>query len=261
MKQLLFTALFLSIAITITAQDNKSSRQIRKEEKRKRIDALIKQEEEGVIAYHKQTVYGLKLTNDGYGLFFEIGRAQSVKKSMLFQFEITERKHEKEEKQNNPFGTGVPLIYGKLNFFYPVKLGVQQQILFGNKSNKNGVSISGNFGGGLALGLLRPYELEVDKAGERTFVRYETDTALFTKGPYYGGPNLSRGWKYLKVRPGLYAKTGLRFDYARLNEMVNAIEIGIAGEFYAKKIPQVLYNKERQFFFSAYVALLFGKRK
>ena len=45
----------------------------------------------------------------------------------------------------------MPFIYGKENFFYPVKLGVQQQILLGNKSNKNGVSVTANYGGGIVI--------------------------------------------------------------------------------------------------------------
>jgi len=139
---------------------------------------------------------------------------------------------------------------------------VQKQFLLGNKSNKNGVSITGNIGGGLSLGLLRAYEVEVDKNGDRVFVRYDSeDSLLFRNGPYYGGPGLSKGWDHLKLTPGLYAKPGVRFDYGKYNEMVAAIEVGVVAEFYTKKIPQMLDNKQKQFFFSAYFTVLFGKRK
>jgi hypothetical protein len=263
MKKILFILVALSFSVSLLAQRKENAKRDKKEEKRKRIDALIKQEEEGVIAYKKQTVYGAKLTSDGYGGFFEIGRGKSVKKAMLYQFEITERKHPKETKQVNPNSPiSVPLVYGKLNYMYPIKLGVQQQFLFGNKSNKNGVSVTGNIGGGLIIALLRPYEVQVEKAGQKTYVRYNSpDSLLFVNGPYYGGPSFGTGWKYLKVTPGVYIKPALRFDYGRLNEIVSALEIGVNAEFYAKKIPQMLYNKEKQFFLSAYVALLFGKRK
>ena len=262
MKKLLFVLLAISFSMAAVAQKRDDPKKAKKEEKRKRIDALIKQEEEGVIAYRKQTVYGIKLISDGYGAFFEVGRSKSVKKAMLFQFEFSERKHQKEEKQTNPSSPTAPLIYGKLNFFYPVKLGVQQQILLGNKSNKNGVSVSGNLGGGLCIGLLRPYEVEVDKGGERVFVRYDSpDSTLFINGPYYGGPNFGTGWKHLKVTPGIYIKPAVRFDYGKMNELVSAIEVGVNAEFYSKKIPQMLYNKQKQFFFSAYFALMFGRRK
>jgi hypothetical protein len=262
MKKLLFILAVLTFSTGVIAQRKEDAKRDKKEEKRKRIDALIKQEEEGVIAYKKQTAYGVKLISDGYGFFYEVGRAKSVKKSMLYQFEISERKNPKEEKQSNPLSPSAPLIYGKLNYFYPIKLGVQQQMLLGNKSNKNGVSVTGNLGGGLIVGLLRAYEVEVDKAGTQTFVRYDSpDSLLFVNGPYYGGPNFGTGWKNLKVTPGVYIKPAVRFDYGKLNELVSAIEVGVSAEFYAKKIPQMLYNKQKQFFFSAYFALMFGKRK
>jgi hypothetical protein len=75
------------------------------------------------------------------------------------------------------------------------------------------------------------------------------------------GPGLGKGWNHLKLTPGLYVKPGLRFDYGRYNDLLTAIEVGVTAEFYSKKIPQMISNKERQFFFSAYFALMFGKRK
>jgi hypothetical protein len=265
MKQVLILLTLFTFSFAAFAQENKRPvKKSRKEAKRNKINAQIKAEEEGVIAYKKHYAFGVKLTSDGYGFSFEKGYAKSVKKATIFQFEISERKHQKEEKQTNPNPavSTSPLIFGKINYFYPVKLGVQKQFLFGNKSNKNGVSITGNIGGGLSLGLLRPYELEVEKNGKRKFIRYDSeDSLLFKNGPYYGGPTLSRGWNHLKFTPGLYVKPGLRFDYGRYNDMVSAIEVGLAAEFYAKKIPQMFDNKQKQFFFSAYFTVLFGKRK
>lgn len=135
-------------------------------------------------------------------------------------------------------------------------------MLFGNKSNKNGVSITGNFGGGLSLGLLRPYLLEVDKAGKPTFVGYDSpDSSLFLNGPYYSGPGLNKGWKDVTVTPGAYIKTALRFDYGTYNEIVSALEVGLVADFYSKRIPVMVHEKHKQFFFTGYVSLLFGRRK
>jgi len=261
-KSLLVLSIFLSAASVVLAQEDENKKS-KKELRRERINAIAKQEEEGVIKYKKHTVFGGKLTSDGYGGFIEIGRAQSISKALLFQLEITERKHETEEKTQYNFATTAPIIYAKRNFFYPVKLGVQQQFLLGNKGNKNGVSVTGNAGGGLIVGLLRPYSIEVrDSSDRRKFVTYESDPALFlnTDG-FIGGPGLGKGWSNLKVTPGAYLKPSLRFDYGKYNEMVNALEVGVIAEFYSKKIPQMLYAKEKQFFFSAYIAIMFGKRK
>jgi hypothetical protein len=253
---LLFTA---AIILPAMAQQPKKSK---KAERRQRIDALIKQEEEGVIAYRKHTAYGVKLTSDGYGAFLEIGRARSIRKGILYQLEITERKHPKEDKAID-VTTGVLVTYGKQNFVYPIRLGAQFQYLLGNKSNKNGVSVSANAGGGLSIALLRPYLLEVeDGTGRLRYVGYDSpDSVLFLNGPYNRNPGLGTGWKNMKVSPGAYAKAALRFDYGRYNEVVTALEVGVMAEFYGKKIPQMVYEKQRNLFLSAYISIMFGRRK
>ena len=268
MRRIFFILLAVVATSSSVAQETK---QDKKEERRKRVNAMIKEEEEGVIAYRRHTIFGLKLLNDGYGAFMEIGRAQSINKALLFQLDISERKHPKEDKETDPQYPGPEIIYGKINFFYPVKLGVQQQILLGNKSNKNGVSVTGNFGGGISLGLLRPYFLEVDDTTKmpygRKFIRYESgDSSLFVNNGSLlalkaTGPGFGKGWGNLKLTPGLYAKAAVRFDYGRYNEVVSAIEVGLTAEYYAKKIPQLVFTKQQSAFLSAYVSIMFGKRK
>ncbi|MEN9498006.1 MAG: hypothetical protein RL750_905, partial [Bacteroidota bacterium] len=76
-----------------------------------------------------------------------------------------------------------------------------------------------------------------------------------------GGGGLGKGWNEMKIRPGLFARTALRFDYGRFNEAVSGIELGITGEFYANKIAVMAGPNDRNFFFQGYIALLFGRRK
>jgi hypothetical protein len=261
-KNLLF--LFLTGMFFVSqAQDSTVVFKSKREKRNERIKAIIKQEEEGVLRYTRHFASGIKLTNDGYGGFVEVGRARNVNASLLFQLEITERKHVKEEKLQNDYSPTAPVIYGKINYFYPVKLGAQYQLLLGNKGNKNGVCVTSNFGGGLSMALLRPYLVQVDKGGGvYEFVGYNSpDSNYFINGPIIGGPGLSKGWSGLKVTPGLYAKAAVRFDYGKYNEMVNAIEIGGTFEYYFKKIQQMIVVKQYSYFLGAYVGIVFGKRK
>ena len=263
MKHLFFLMISIGFFMTTFGQEISTNKKTHRQEKQQRIDAIVKQEEEGVLKFKKHFVSGFKLTNDGAGGFLEYAKAQTKTKSLLFQFEFTERKHVKEEKLQNEFASSSPVIYGKINYFYPVKLGVQKQYLLGNKSNKNGVSVTANFGGGFSLGLLRPYLVEVDKGnGVYEFVGYNSpDSNYFLNGPILGGPSLSNGWNKLKIIPGFYLKPAVRFDYGKYNEMVSAIEIGATAEYYFKKIQQMINVKQHQFFLGAYVALIFGRRK
>ncbi|HSV10490.1 MAG TPA: hypothetical protein VLI68_06970 [Hanamia sp.] len=255
----IFFILIITIISTHTYAQN--ARNARQERRRAQVNEMIKQQEEGVIAYKKSFAFGAKLINDGYGVFFELGRAKSVKKGLLYQLEISERKDRKEEKQSFYTNT-VPYIYGKENFVYPVKLGVQQQVLLGNKSNKNGVAITGNYGGGIAISFLRPYYVQIQDGNGYRYVKYNSaDSVAFLTHQIYGGPGFGRGWNELSITPGLYAKAAVRFDYGSFNEIISAIEVGVTGEYYSKKIPQLAFNKEKEFFFGGYVAVIFGKRK
>ncbi|MEO6682030.1 MAG: hypothetical protein ABIN48_04320 [Ginsengibacter sp.] len=259
MQKTLLIVMLMVFSFHSFAQSKKKDRQ---EEKRAQINEMVRLEEEGVITHQKSIAVGLKLTTDGYGAFFEIGRASSVKRALLFQLDISERKHVKEEKIGSMYSQSIPYVYGKINSFYPVKLGVQQQILLGNKSNKNGVGVTGNIGGGASLALLRPYYVQVSRGNALDYIKYNSPDSLdFLGSNIFGGPSLSKGWNEMIVTPGVYAKAALRFDYGIFNEIVSAIEVGINGEYYTKKIPQMAYNEEKKFFYGAYFSLIFGKRK
>ncbi len=267
MKKLLLLIITIAFVSPVMCQDTKEDKRSRREQRKLRISAIAKQEEEGVIKYKKHTAFGIKLTTDGYGAFVEVARAQSVKRALLFQLDIAERKHKKEEKVSrieDIYGTSNPLIQGKQNFVYPVKLGVQQQFLLGNKGNRSGVGITANAGGGFAAAILRPYLVEVDANGVRQYEHYynpdSTDNIASHSIPL-GGPSFGTGWDKLKLNPGLYAKIGVRFDFGKYNEMLSAIEIGISEEYYFKKVAQMIWNGRKDVFFNAYITIMFGKRK
>jgi hypothetical protein len=147
-KNIVFAALCL-LVVTGSFAQNKDAKQQKKQENAERINRMIAQEEEGAIIFQKQTVFGIKLNSDGYGMFLEMGRMKTARKSNLYSLELGERKHSKEEKVPPVQGTYFtnPFVYGKVNNFYYAKLGFAQQRLIGNKGNKNGVALSAIYGG------------------------------------------------------------------------------------------------------------------
>jgi hypothetical protein len=52
----------------------------------------------------------------------------------------------------------------------------------------------------------------------------------------------------------------MRFDWAEFNEFVSAVEVGLDGQFYSKKVQIMVHNSSKQFYYGAYVSLLFGRR-
>jgi hypothetical protein len=238
----------------------------KKNAKKERIQNLMKMEEEGDLIFNKHTVFGIKLATDGYGLYFEKGKFKTPTRTRLLQFELNEKKSNKEHKiTTSPDGFNYSSVVPyKLNNFYELKASIGEQRLIGGKGNKNGVAVTALYSGGLSLGLLKPYYVNIEDAntgvslGQKTFTQLQTDTQNVVisgaAGPFVG-------WGHLSVKPGLNAKTAMRFDYGRLNQTISAIEVGLTGEFYFGKIPQVTLVPQKQFFFNAYVCLLFGSRK
>lgn len=262
------------IGIVTTAQDTRPKsqpKQNKKTQKRERINTILKQEEEeGEIVFHTHSIFGIKLNTDGYGILYERGKYVSPRKTNVLQFELNEKLSTKEEKTTTGFdifGNVSSAKYGKANNFYQFKVGYGQQYTIGGKANKNGVAVTALYSGGLTLGLLKPYFVDVERESNRERLRVKFTDTLPAGDRYFikGASGFTVGWNELKLSPGVHAKTALRFDYGRFNEMVTAIEAGINAEYYTSKILQMglgnSFKIEKQFFFNAYVALEFGRRK
>lgn len=272
-KKLIFV-LFVFCGTTLLAQQKPAStvlsRNQKKAEKREKINQLIKQEEEGALIYQKQGAFGVKLNTDGWGAFYEHGKYKTITKTNLWWLEFGERKHPKEERvptltASSGFIIVSSYIYGKQNNFYYLKAGIGQQRMIGGKGNKNGVAVSAIYGGGITAGLLKPYYLEIQdpNTNRRESIRYTpaNENQFLDPTIILGKSGLTKGIGETKIVPGAHARAALRFDYGRYNEMLSAIEVGVNAEYYSQKMPILLLNKEKSFFFNAYVAITFGKRK
>lgn len=267
MKKLVLSIIIGLITCSVWAQNNPSpksptAKKDKKAAKREQVAKLLKMEEEGEIIFNKQSVFGLKLSTDGYGLSYEWGRFKSNRVATIFQIELNEKKHPKEKRTSYAVGAFNvnSVIYGKTNNFFQLKMGMGQQRIIGGKGNKNGVAVMATYAGGLSLGFQKPYYVDVvTKTEER--IRSTYPTIIDSNYTEIGASGFTVGWGDVKFRPGAQVKAGLRFDFGRFNETITAVEVGISAEFYAQKISQMAFNKEKQFFFNGYVTLLLGRRK
>ncbi len=244
-----------------TPSDSSPSREKDQKMARKtRVNNVLKNEEEGEVVFNKHGVFGFRLATDGYGISYERGKFRSNKITSLLQFELNEKKSVKEHKiSSNALGIS-SYIVGKENNFYQFKAAMGQQYRIGGKGNKNGVAVSAVYSGGVSVGLLKAYELDVLNS-QNQHMQSTYPTIIDSAYEVTGASGLFSGWNMQKVKPGLNAKTALRFDYGRFNESITAIEVGLTGEYYFGKVPQMAFIPEKNFFFNAYVSILFGKRK
>ncbi|MBN8836359.1 MAG: hypothetical protein J0I09_03820 [Sphingobacteriia bacterium] len=271
-----FLILIVLFPVLVKSQNTTDQREItprqqKQLERKKKIDQIIKQEEEGALVYQKQGEFGFKLNTDGWSILYEHGKYKTITKSNLWWVELGERKDKKEEKLSKSssvfpgLAIGNPFVYGKINNFYYLKLGIARQLLLGGKGNKNGVAVSFIYGGGLSLGMLKPYYLEVQDptTGQITDVKYDgkNDTTFLNPNVINGASGFGKGFGEIKYVPGALVRTALRFEYGRYNEVVSALEVGINAEYYTQDMQILAYNNPTKLFFNAYVALVFGKRK
>jgi len=260
---LLFFAPFLSTAQSIDKKETRKEKAAREDA---RIKKMQKDAEQGALIFNKQSAFSISLRSDGYGLGYEHGKYKKINKTNLWWFTFGERKNAKEEKLMQlaaGFQVGNPYIYGKQNNFYFLNIGFGKQLLLGSKSAKNGIAVSAIYGGGLSLGMLKPYYLDViTQAGTRDNIKYEDDPTTFLDPNYIlGSAPFGKGFNEIKYVPGVFAKGALRFDYGRFNDIVSALEISVSGEYYTQKMPIMLLNKEKKFFITGSVSLIFGSRR
>lgn len=272
MKKLHLFLFLLLVAGSLHAQSDKEAKKKEREERKLKRISLFRELEEGENNYDREFSMGGRLNTDGWSGFLELGYRKNRKIVNYFQFEFAEKKDPKEDKKPGAFVpvgdfaySEKPYIYGKRNNFYQAKLGIGQRYLIGGKGNKNGVEVNAIYYGGLSIGLMKPYYLKVETPnGDVKDIKYGTDpdldTAFITPSKIIAGGGFGKGWGELSVVPGLHAKAGLRFDWAKFNEVVSALEIGVNAEYYTKNIPILVYQDGKKFFFNAYLSLQFGKR-
>ncbi len=254
----------------LLAQDSTSTYRTMQNNRRHVNKKSMMTDDEGNIIFNKQNVFGIHLSSNGYGLSFEKGYFKTINKMLLYQFELNEVHSPKEHHitattDGYNFSSVVPF---KANNLYEVKAAIGQQRLIGGKGNKNGVAVSYLYSGGLTLGLLKPYLLDVSNpiTGASTQMTYaqleasQNNPQLFGYQPT-GAAGFTAGWDKVAFKPALNARQAMRFDYGRENRTVAAIEVGVTEEYYASDINLMYGINGTHFFFNSYVAILFGGRK
>lgn len=277
MNKLIISLLFISFSTVVMAQTQQplSNRKEKSQQRKEKINQLIKQEEEGALIYNKQWLLGFNLNTDGWNLTYEHGKYKTITKTNLWWLQFGERKDPHQTKVSTvydwvdtlAYGTN-PFYYGKRNTFYFLKFGLGNQMLIGGKGNKNGVAVSWIYGGGVSLGMLKPYYLQIlDSTGNYSDIKYTPATeVIFTGNDYYhntilGSAPFTKGFGEMKLVPGLHVRTAFRFDYGRYTETLSALEVGVNVEYYFDKMPIMVWNDGHHAFVNAYVAIEFGHRK
>ena len=265
LKNVLFLFCLALITLPVLAQQSPTPvySNDKNSAKKQRMNKMMKMEEEGDLIFDHYGLFGFKLATNGYGIFYERGKFISNKKTRTLTFELNEIKDPKDHKEAVS-GDGYTYNYvsvGRLNNFYEFKASYGRQILLGGKGNKNGVAVTYLYSGGLSLGMLKQYVLNVYTSQTQIETRSTYPTIFDSSYVVYDALGLGGGWNHLTFSPGLNAKLAMRFDYGRYNQNITAFETGVTAEYYVKEMPLMAYVTPKHLFFNAYISIMFGKRK
>lgn len=232
----------------------------------------------------REISFGFRMQTDGWSLFAERGviktdeggeRANMFYNVRLLNAEFAEHKDAKEYKtstSSDPNGTSKtrPIIFGKINNFYALKLGLGYRRLIAGKPEPNTVSIHWVYNGGLSLGLLKPYYISAFVPDPNSgSVREQTIKYTDKTAPYFldaqnnsiiGGASFMNGLGEIQLVPGVHARTGLHFDFAAGKKGKLAVETGLTGELYTKAIQLMAGQKAASYFAGLYASFQVGKR-
>ena len=229
------------------------------------------------VIYRKSWETGVRLSSNGFSLGAEFTKAKRFKKSILFQTRFSYFWDPKQSRQQSQYGGGgifggdgfKPFVYGKQNTLFTLYGGVGQKFLLAEKGKKHGVQLFFKYAGGFVLAILKPYSLKIVPppiTGEFTEddivdVTYQegVDNSFLDYNRIIGASGFGKGWK-LKALPGLHIEAAIEFDWAKNEGLIKALEIGVAADFYYKKVP-VMVQKNNWLYPSVFAGFMLGKRK
>jgi len=214
---------------------------------------------------------GFRLNTDGWSVFSDIGRikpldprrADMFYKVRVWQFEVSEKKDPAEEKITSEIGPASSgsdkYIYGKINNFYALKLGLGFRKMIAGKPDPGTVSIHWLNLFGVALGMLKPYYLDVYGDGA---IKYSpsTESDFLNQQLIEGNSGFSQGLSEMKFIPGGHFKSALHFDFSTNKKNAIAAEAGVNAEYYAQAIALMAGQTGKPYFVDLYISLAFGRR-
>ena len=228
------------------------------------------------VLYKSSWAAGARLRSNGFSLGAEFTKSKRFKRSLLFQVQFSYFIHPKQTRQQSQYGGGgffggdgfKPFVYGKQNTLFTFYSGVGQKFLLAEKGKRHGVQLFFKYAGGFTLAILKPYSLRVipkplttateDDLVDVTYVE-GVDNSFLDYDRIVGASGFGKGWK-LKALPGLHLEVGMEFDFGKNESIVKTLEVGVASDFYYKKVP-VMVQSNKFLYPSVYVGFLMGKRK
>ena len=224
-------------------------------------------EEPDKIFYKNERTFAILVNSNGLGINYRYGKRVTALRKIIYEGDLVNIRHPKEIKLNSGqyYLSTRSFVYGKLNQFYNLRIGIGLQDEIFPKFDRGGISIRRYYAFGADIGIKKPiyYLIEVDLNNDAV-----PETQIIEKFSYdqhvqtsyiVGRASYFKGIDEVSFVPGLYGKLGLMFEFGRYNQTIHALDAGIILDAFLKKIPIMAIENNNQFFLTLFVSYRFGK--
>ena len=261
-----FCLLFCLLALNLNAQEKNE------ESEEKKREVLRGYRDNIGITYDKSWAFTFKYRTDGWQVGADYNKTINYFKSRVIQFGLGELKHFKQARQTDEAGgifgfNGIrPYVYGKQNSFFVFYGNYGRRHLLAERARKNGVMVQFQYTGGVSLGILKAYYLDISPLGAPNETPVATkfeegvDNGFTSYNRIVGYSGFGKGFGDLKFQPGLNANISFQFDWSNQDNFIKALEAGFHADVYFWNVP-IMVSNNRFYFISVYVGILLGKKK
>jgi hypothetical protein len=215
--------------------------------------------------YNREFSFGLMMQPKGLGLDFRYGRYISSRRTEYLEAELLTIRHPKEIRiYNTSFTNTSPYTYGKQYYAYAGRFGYGNKFLLAEKKLKNTASISLNVAVGPVFLALKPVYLDLlqTDVNNNNYVvsKRVSANADINQNDVIGNSPFSKGFNELNFKMGGFAKAGFNFDWGDFTDEIMALEVGAYVDAFPQRVPIMLHTKNKYFFPSFYICVVFGNK-
>jgi len=228
------------------------------------------------IVYKKEKTYDVKWHENGFAVAYNSGKIVSYDRTNYYTVELGYTKDHRERRINRNLSFGLfnssrSFAFGKVNSLINLRAGIGRKSYKSEKAKRKGIAVGYNIQAGPSLAVLKPYYLELiyvlDAGASQVELRSEKyneeNAEKFLSDDVYGSSGFFKGINEVTFTPGIQAKAGLHFSMGAFDKYAKALEVGVMGDLFIKKIDILAESeniKNKPYFIKFYLKFEFGVR-
>ncbi len=208
---------------------------------------------------------GIMYKSSGLGVVYQNKFEAAKGFGKQFDIEFATYHHPQETKTfNKEVNNPTPFVFGKLNKTAILKMNYCLSHKITDFSDAQRIGIDVVFGGGVALGFLKPVYINLiypDAFGYEKLIAEKYNPAIHTDKTRIAGYSDNRiGWNELEYKTGISITGGIGFTWGYYTNFPKRLEAGFYMEYFNKGLPVMAFAKNKSVREGVYLKLFLGKR-